>query len=82
MLKVPWVSLVNLNLGREAVAEIIQSDLDVARAERELRAILPGGSKRGRMEADFEELRTVIGGPGASERFARCMVGELKKNRT
>ncbi len=38
--------------------------------------------KRGRMEADFEELRTVIGGPGASERFARCMVGELKKNRT
>ena len=29
-----------------------------------------------------EELRTVIGGPGASERFARRMVGELKKNRT
>ena len=82
VLKVPWVSLVNLNLGREAVAEIIQSDLDVARAERELRAILPGGAKRGRMEADFEELRTVIGGPGASERFARRMVGELKKNRT
>lgn len=82
VLKVPWVSLVNLNLGREAVSEIIQSDLDVARAERELRAILPGGAKRGRMEADFEELRTVIGGPGASERFARRMVGELKKNRT
>ena len=82
VLKVPWVSLVNLNLGREAVAEIIQSDLDVARAERELRAILPGGAKRGRMVADFEELRTVIGGPGASERFARRMVGELKKNRT
>ena len=64
------------------MAEIIQSDLDVARAERELRAILPGGAKRGRMEADFEELRTVIGGPGASERFARRMVGELTKNRT
>ena len=40
VLKVPWVSLVNLNLGREAVAEIIQSDFSVDRAERELRAIL------------------------------------------
>ncbi|MDE5624273.1 MAG: lipid-A-disaccharide synthase [Alistipes sp.] len=74
VLKIPWVSLVNLNLGREAVTEIIQSDLSVDRAERELRAIVAGGEKRARMLADFEELRTVIGGPGASERFARKMV--------
>ena len=73
-----WISLVNLNLQREAVAEILQSDLDITRAERELRAILPGGAKRARMEADFRELRTVIGGPGASERIARRMVEELK----
>ena len=78
VLKVPWVSLVNLNLGREAVAEIIQSDLRVERAERELRAILTGGEKRERMLADFDELRTVIGGPGASDRFARRMVEKLK----
>ena len=73
-----WISLVNLNLQREAVAEILQSDLDITRAERELRAILPGGAKRARMEADFRELCTVIGGPGASERIARRMVEELK----
>lgn len=70
VLKVPWVSLVNLNLGREAVAEIIQSDLDISRAERELRAIVAGGSKREKMLADFDRLRTIIGSPGASERFA------------
>ena len=75
----PWVSLVNLNLRREAVAEVLQSNLDITRAERELRAILPGGGKRQRMLADFEELRTVIGGPGASDRFAARMV-ELLKN--
>ena len=78
VLKIPWVSLVNLNLGHEAVAEIIQSDLSVDRAERELRAIVAGGAKRDRMLADFDELRTVIGGPGASERFARRMVEELQ----
>ena len=79
VLKVPWVSLVNLNLGRKAVAELIQSDLSVERAEQELRAIVAGGSKRGKMLADFDCLRTVIGGPGASERFAARMVGELNK---
>ena len=79
VLKVPWVSLVNLNLGREAVAELIQSDLSVERAEQELRAIVAGGAKREKMLADFDELRTVIGGPGASDRFAARMVEELKK---
>ncbi len=80
VLKVPYVSLVNLNLGRESVVEIIQSDLSVERAERELRAILPGGAKRERMIRDFEELRAVIGGPGASERFAARMVEEIQND--
>lgn len=80
VLKVPYVSLVNLNLGRESVVEIIQSDRDVARAEGELRAILAGGGKRERMLRDFAELRTVIGGPGASDRFARRMVELLRRS--
>lgn len=78
VLNVPYVSLVNLNLGRESVVEIIQSGLDISRAERELRAILTGGEKRERMLRDFAELRAVIGGAGASERFAARMVELLK----
>ena len=79
VLKVPYVSLVNLNLGRESVREIIQSGYDTAEAVAELRAILPGGGKLQRMLDDFDELRRIIGGPGASDRFARRMVEELKK---
>ena len=78
VVRCPWISLVNLNLGRESVAEVLQSSLDTARAERELRAILPGGEKRERMLADFRELRTVIGGPGASDRVAARMVALLR----
>lgn len=81
VLKVKWVSLVNLNLDREAVRELIQSDADTTDAERELRAVLTGGEGRERMLRDFEELRTVIGGPGASRRFARRMVQELRDMR-
>lgn len=81
VLKVPYVSLVNLNLGCESVAEIIQSDMDITRAEKELRAILPGGEKRTRMLEEFARLRAIIGGPGASTRFALRMVELLKKKR-
>ncbi|MDE6857119.1 MAG: lipid-A-disaccharide synthase, partial [Alistipes sp.] len=81
VLKVPFVSLVNLNLGREAVREIIQSTLDVTEAEAELRAILAGGAKREKMLVDFDELRVVIGNAGASERFALRMVEEIQNSK-
>ena len=79
VLSVKWVSLVNLNLQRESVAEIIQSDLDITRAERELRAIVEGGAERPRMLRDFAELKQIMGGTGVAGRFAKRMVELLKK---
>ncbi len=79
VLSVKWVSLVNLNLQRESVAEIIQSDLDITRAERELRAIVKGGEKRQRMIDDFAELKRIMGGTGVADRFARRMTLILKE---
>ena len=74
VLKIPFVSLVNINLGREAVRELVCAKLDLAEAERELRAIVSGGAKREKMLADFDQLGELIGGAGASERFANEMV--------
>ncbi len=79
VLKIPYVSLVNLNLGREAVREIVQCRPKAEYAEAELRAVLEGGAGRGRMKADFAELRSIMGGAGASDRFAARMVDDLKK---
>ena len=81
VLKIPFVSLVNINLGREAVREMVCAKLDLAEAERELRAIVSGGEKREKMLADFDQLGELIGGAGASERFATEMVKELKNNK-
>ncbi|MBR5465124.1 MAG: lipid-A-disaccharide synthase [Alistipes sp.] len=78
VLKIPFVSLVNINLEREAVKEIVCHKIDMEAAERELRAILPGGEKRPKMLDDFAELQQIIGGAGASDRFAEAMVKELK----
>ena len=81
VLKIPFVSLVNINLGREAVKEIVCAKVDMEAAERELRAILQGGEKRQKMLDDFAELRAIIGNEGASDRFADAMVKELKEER-
>ncbi|MBQ8653287.1 MAG: lipid-A-disaccharide synthase [Alistipes sp.] len=81
VLKIPYVSLVNINLGREAVKEIVCAKVEQEAAERELRAILPGGEKREKMLDDFAELRSIIGGAGASDRFAEAMVKELRERR-
>lgn len=78
VLKVPFISLVNLNLGREAVRELVQSSADPAEAEQALGAILPGGTERERMLGDYDELLSIMGGAGASERFAERMVKELR----
>ena len=77
-LRIPYISLVNINLGREAVRELVKAKLDVDKASEELRSILPGGSERERMLADFEELSTMIGKEGASDRFAEDIVNTLR----
>ena len=79
LLKIPYVSLVNLNLHREAVREMVVYKPSVDEAEKELRAILKGGAKREKMLADFDELRAIIGGAGASDRFAADIVNTLQK---
>ncbi|MBQ9137391.1 MAG: lipid-A-disaccharide synthase [Alistipes sp.] len=78
VLKIPYISLVNINLGKEAVREIVCAKIDLADAATELRSILKGGSKREAMLADFARLQSLIGSQGASQRFATEIVNTLK----
>ena len=79
VLKIPYISLVNINLGREAVRELVCSKLDMEALRDEVAAILEGGAEREKMLRDFEELSQMIGGEGASDRFAKDMVNSLKR---
>lgn len=81
LLKIRFISLVNLVMDREVVRELIQGDMNMRNAEAELKAILPGGEKHDRMMADYAELRRTIGGDGASDRFAARMVELLKEKK-
>ena len=77
-LRIPYISLVNINLGRESVKELVRANLKMEEATRELRAILPNGTERERMLADFSELSTMMGSDGASMRFAKDIVNTLR----
>lgn len=77
-LRIPYISLVNINLGREAVRELVCANLDIDYAADELRSILKGGAQRERMLRDFDQLREMIGGEGASDRFAYDIVKSLQ----
>jgi lipid-A-disaccharide synthase len=74
VMKVPYISLVNLCLGRESIVELLQRAFTTERVHTELDAILPGGKKHERMLADYAELRKILGGGGASERAAKEVI--------
>ena len=78
VIKVKYISLVNLIMGSEVIKELIQYDLNEKNLLEELKAILHEGPKRERMLSDYKDLRKKIGPSGASSRVAEKMVNELK----
>ncbi len=81
LIAVSFISLVNLIANREIVIELIQNDLTPDRVTTELRAILPGGTRRNEQLAGYTDVQRKMGGPGASERAGRLMVEELRKQK-
>ncbi len=78
VIKVKYISLVNLIMNREVVKELVQYDLTERSLISELRAILPGGEKMEKMLSDYKVLEEKLGPAGASRRVAEDMVRALK----
>lgn len=76
--KVRYISLVNLIGGREVVKELLMQQLTEKNIEKELQQILAGGPVRQKMLKDYEEINRRLGEAGASERFAKQMIIDLK----
>ena len=77
-IKVKWVSLVNLVANREVVRELVAETFSVENIRRELEAILPGGSQRERMLADYDEVHRLLGDSQAPDEAARIMIEKLR----
>ena len=69
LLRVRWISLVNLIAGRDVVPELQQNAVTVPRLVEELRPLLDPADPRTRAQrAGMELVRTRLGSPGAAGR--------------
>lgn len=78
VIRVKYISLVNLILGYEAVRELIQYDLNSHNLKKELERVLPCGKGRDKMIEDYNRIREILGPSGASARVAKDIVASLK----
>jgi lipid-A-disaccharide synthase len=78
VIKVKYISLVNLIMGSEVVKELVQYDLTREKLLAELKSILPGGTRREGMLKDYAILKEKLGTAGASGRVAAEMVREMR----
>lgn len=74
LVKIKYISLVNLIMDREVVRELIQHECNVDTASQALEEILPGGRRHAQMEQDLQQLHQQLGGPGASARAAQLIL--------
>ncbi|WP_316818793.1 lipid-A-disaccharide synthase [Pedobacter nyackensis] len=77
LVKIRFISLVNLIMDRKVVTELIQNDCNTGNITQELSHVL-SGEGRTQMMNDYKELSGKMGTAGASERTAKLIQSYLK----
>ena len=77
IVKVKYISLVNLIAEKEVVRELIQHDATVDKISDELQAIAANGAYRDKMLAGYDEIINKLDTGSASENAGRLMVKYL-----
>lgn len=80
IIKVPYISLVNLIADRPLVKELLQNDLTPAHLKEALNIIL-NNKKRIELITEYRAIKTQLGNAGASKRTAKLMMNYLKENK-
>jgi lipid-A-disaccharide synthase len=74
LVNIPVFSLINIVLGRYAVPELLQSEVNPQRIAQEIERGLFDEKYRDQQRAILAELPKKLGGPGASARTARSIL--------
>lgn len=79
LVKVKYISLVNLIMDREVVRELIQHDCNVKEIQGELNKILNDSAYRNKMLSEYDQLEKILGGGGASQKVAQSLLKSISK---
>jgi lipid-A-disaccharide synthase len=77
LIKVPFISLVNLIFGKEIVRELIQDDLNTNNLKVEISKLLNPINRKQLIE-NYQSLRKMLGGKNASKRVAEIVLAYCK----
>lgn len=77
LIKIKFISLVNLIANKEIVRELIQKDCTASKIAGELIKIKQGENKAIQMNNDYNDLIELLGNEGASSRVAEDMLKNL-----
>ncbi len=81
ILKVPYISLVNLVADEEVVPELVAEQMTIENVRRHLAAILPGGPAREAQLQGYSRMADILGAPGAPKRAAKYLLQTLSKRK-
>ena len=79
LIRVPFISLVNLIAGKEVVRELIQDDFSIENLKQELHRIFTNVLYKGEIFQGYDLVREKIGEGSASETTAKLLLDSLKK---
>ncbi len=78
LIRVKYISLVNLIMDKLVVTELIQDELTVQNLVKELNLLLHDQVKKAQLERDYKKLREILSAGGnASENAAKSIVNYL-----
>lgn len=78
VIKIRYISLVNLIMDKAVVKELIQQDCTPEKIGEEIGLLLHNGDYRKRVLSDYQELSKRMGKPGASLRTAELIMHHLE----
>ena len=78
IVKIRYISLGNLIVDRLAFKEFIQHDCNADALVTEIRDLIENQERRQKMLDDYADIRSALGGTGASSAVAKAMIAELK----
>jgi lipid-A-disaccharide synthase len=82
LVKIRYISLVNLIMDKPVVTELIQQELTVENARRELDAVLHDTERSAQIRKDYEDLKTLLQQQGHASAKAAESILELVRTAT
>ena len=74
IIKIPYVGLCNIVVGRQIVKELIQHEANPQNINTEICRILEDADYRQTMQRNLQEMKKKLGEGGASEKAAKALV--------